>query len=95
MQSPQLYRKPLRLPGYDYSTPGAYFVTIVTRKRQLLFEDPAMRAHAQATWEALATRFPQVGLDTFAVMPNHLHGIVIIKSRMAADGPPVGAIHEG
>ena len=53
-----------------------------------------MKECASKTWEELPMRFPQVGLDTFVVMPNHLHGIVIIKSGTAGDGGPVMAIHE-
>ena len=93
-QLPQPHRKPLRLPGYDYSQPGGYFVTIVTYGRYLLFEDASLKECVSQTWTELPTRFPQVSLDTFVVMPNHLHGIVIINSRTAAEGPSVGAIHE-
>ena len=80
-------RKTLRLSDYDYSQHGAYFVTAVTRGRQLLFEDMSLKECVHQTWEAIRTRFTQVILDTFVVMPNHIHAIVII-------GNTVGAIHE-
>ena len=78
MQPPQHRRKTLRLPGYDYSQQGGYYVTIVTHRRYLLFEESLLKECASKTWEELLMRFPQVGLDTFVVMPNHLHGIVVI-----------------
>ncbi|MBF8267164.1 MAG: hypothetical protein HW388_672 [Dehalococcoidia bacterium] len=91
MEIAQRSRKALRLPGYDYSQSGAYYVTVVTRGRQLLFEDASLKECVHQTWEKLQSRFPQVILDTFVVMPNHLHGIVIINSETNGD---VGAIHE-
>ena len=81
-------RRSIRLRGYDYSQPGAYFVTIVTHDRQCLFGDVIdgeMRLNdagimiAQA-WEWLATRHSHVELDSYIVMPNHLHGIIVITA---------------
>ena len=81
-------RRSIRLRGYDYSQPGSYFVTIVTHDRQCLFGDVIdgeMRLSdagimiAQA-WEWLATRHSHVELDSYIVMPNHLHGIIVITA---------------
>jgi REP-associated tyrosine transposase len=66
-------RRSIRLQGYDYSQPGAYFVTICTRDRECLFGDVTdceMRLNdvgrrAQAAWEALPTRFADITLDAF------------------------------
>ena len=77
-------RNTLRLANYDYSQEGVYFLTIVTRERSPLFQDAALMDCAHQTWEELPIRFPNITLDTFVIMPNHLHGIVAI----------VGAIHE-
>jgi REP element-mobilizing transposase RayT len=79
-------RRSIRLKGYDYSQPGAYFVTIVAQEREGLFGD----IHAEEmdlsevgqlvadTWEWLGRQYPHVELDTWVVMPNHLHGIILI-----------------
>ena len=90
-------RQSIRLKGYDYSQAGAYFVTIVTQSRLCVFGEvlgEQMRlneagAMARQTWEALPRRFPGIGIDAFMVMPNHIHGIVIIN-QLDADDLPVG-----
>jgi REP element-mobilizing transposase RayT len=79
-------RKSLRLKSFDYSQIGAYFITICTRKRKSLFgciSDGEMRLSDMGSivmeyWERLPHRFPCVSLDECIVMPNHLHGIIII-----------------
>ena len=85
-------RRSIRLKGYDYSQAGAYFVTIVTQERVCLFGDvvgDTMQLNgagrlARAAWEGLPRRFPGVGLDTFVVMPNHVHGIIVIDESVGA-----------
>ena len=82
-------RRSLRLKGYDYTHVGAYFVTIVTQGRLCLFGEivgKEMRLNEAGEmvcgfWEALPQRFPAIEMDMFVVMPNHLHGIVVIKNR--------------
>jgi REP-associated tyrosine transposase len=89
------------LPEYDYSQPGAYFVTIVTHERRSLFGaivNNNMRrskrgAIAEACWHRIPEHFSRVELGAFVVMPNHVHGILIFHDREAADSPPVGARH--
>jgi putative transposase len=79
-------RKSLRLRQYDYSQPGAYFVTICTKDRENRFGeivDGQMRrngsgAIVHSCWNDLPVHFPNVGLDAFVVMPNHVHGIIIL-----------------
>lgn len=99
-------RRSIRLKGYDYSRAGAYFITICTRDRAHLFGDVIagkMRLNdfgriVRATWDRLPDHY-QVELDAFVVMPNHVHGIVVIPRTVAtgahshAGGPPdpVGA----
>lgn len=83
------HRRSIRLKGYDYSQSGAYFVTICTQNREHLFGDiinGAMHlndvgAVVQGTWIDLPNRFPTVRLDTFVVMPNHIHGIIILTNN--------------
>lgn len=87
------HRRSIRLKGYDYSLPGAYFVTICTQHMECRFGEvinDVMRLNAaglvvQHEWEHLPQRFSTMRLDEFVVMPNHLHGIVVIVNS------PVGA----
>lgn len=81
-------RRSIRLKGYDYSKSGAYFITIVTRNRACLFGkvvngkirlNDAGRMVA-TEWEMIPERFPTVALDAFIVMPNHVHGIIVITN---------------
>lgn len=89
-------RRSIRLKGYDYAQPGAYFVTICTQDRQCLFGDIAegqtrlntLGEVVLACWANLPHHFPHVELDAFVVMPNHVHGIVVITHRRGeASGP--------
>lgn len=82
------HRRNIRLKGYDYARPGAYFVTICTQDRVCLFAevvDGAMRMNdagqmVQRWWNELNQKFPNVKTDAFVVMPNHIHGIIMIQS---------------
>ena len=88
------HRQSIRLRDYDYSQPGAYFITICTHQRESLFgyiTDGMMNMNAtgmlvDATWRDLPNRYPTIELGDHVVMPNHFHGIVHIL-----DGHPVGA----
>ncbi|MEK7747595.1 MAG: transposase [Nitrospirota bacterium] len=80
------HRHSIRLRGYDYTQAGAYFVTICTQDRKCLLGDimneemqlnDAGRIMAN-TWAWLATQYAYVELDAWIVMPNHLHGIIVI-----------------
>jgi putative transposase len=90
-------RKSLRLRGHDYSQAGVYFVTIVTRQRELLFGEITtgeMRLNrrgeiAAQCWQEIPEHFPHAELDAFVVMPNHVHGIVVINDEAVE----VGARH--
>jgi REP element-mobilizing transposase RayT len=73
------HRRSIRLQAYDYSQSGAYFVTVVCRERALLLEDPTARAIVDEAWRWLATRYEYVQLDEYVVMPNHLHGILVLS----------------
>jgi len=75
------HRRSIRLRGYDYGQPGAYFVTIVTHGRELLFEDPLYRSVVETNWRRIPQRSPTVELDEWVVMPNHLHGILLIAAQ--------------
>jgi len=81
-------RRSIRLRGYDCTKPGAYFLTICTADRAPLFGevfDGDMRLNGlgqiiENEWLRSETIRPEIVLDAFVVMPNHLHGIVFITS---------------
>ena len=82
-------RKSPRLKDYDYTESGAYFVTICTQNRLYLFGDVhnsemvLSKAGEIATerWLALPEHHPHVELDLFVVMPNHMHGILVLTDE--------------
>jgi len=87
-------RKPNRLPGYDYSLPGYYYVTICVQDRLpllaravngiiLVNEYGKIVKHQ---WLYLAERYNYITLDEFVVMPDHVHGIVVINEPIVGAG---------
>ena len=82
-------RRSIRLPGHDYRSPGAYFVTACTHGAEPLFDQPDLREIVERTWHSLPQRFPSVSLDSFVVMPNHIHFIVWLNSV----GAPLAGAH--
>jgi REP element-mobilizing transposase RayT len=89
------HRRSTRLQGYDYTQHGAYFVTLCTHGRECLFgeivnQTLVLNQYGEVVrdeWQRTAVIRPEVDLDVFVVMPNHLHFIVVITT----DTPPVGA----
>ena len=84
--NPVMNRKSIRLKEYDYSQPGYYFLTICIQNRSYLFGNiehnemilnPA-GCMLQKWWNELRHKFSNVTLDTFVIMPNHIHGIIVI-----------------
>ena len=80
------HRRSIRLKDFDYSLPGDYFLTICTQDKHCLLGSviqgrvclsPAGMMVSEV-WRNIPTRHPGVELDTFVVMPNHIHGIVRI-----------------
>ena len=75
-----------RLPGWDYSREGVYFVTICTHNREKYFgeivnneiELSEIGKIAERQWRQIPEHFSYVKLDRFVIMPNHMHGIVVI-----------------
>ena len=96
-------RRSIRWVGHDYAQAGAYFVTICTHGHVCLFGrvvDDIMQLNAAGTavercWDAIPGHFPQVALDAFVVMPNHVHGIVVIGNVGARHASPVPGDAEG
>ncbi|MBM3121913.1 MAG: transposase [Chloroflexi bacterium] len=89
-------RKRIRLPGFDYGSPGAYFITICTHHRACLFgsvsDDRLQLSPAgefvHATWLELQRHSPRADLDAFVVMPDHVHGILVLHGRGTACRAP-------
>jgi len=71
----------MRLSHYDYSTPGAYFVTACTKDREFLFETPEAKLAVESAWHSLLDIFASLELSEFVVMPNHVHAIVWIMGE--------------
>ena len=80
------HRRSIRLKNYDYTSLGAYYVTIVAYGRECLFGeilDKAMYLSkygeiVQKWWDDIHVHFPNVEIGAFVIMPNHLHGIIFI-----------------
>ena len=83
-------RKSIRLPGYDYAQAGAYFITICTYNRMCLFGE--ILEHEMALnwagrivlecWRDLVNHYPHIETDEFVIMPNHVHGIIVLADEL-------------
>lgn len=84
------HRRSIRLKGYDYTAAGAYFITVCTYQRECLFGEivnGVMQLNTfglcvQACWQSLPDHFQKLQLDAFVVMPNHLHGILLLDGDL-------------
>jgi REP-associated tyrosine transposase len=84
------HRRSVRLQGFDYTQAGAYFITICTRNRTCIFSEvrggeirpTPVGEVAASCWEAIPDHFPTAELDAFVLMPNHLHGIVVLHGPL-------------
>lgn len=82
-------RRSIRLKNYDYSTIGAYYITMVAQHRECLFGEIANNEiilndagkMIDKWWYKLQEKFPGVELDKYVIMPNHFHGIIIIVNN--------------
>ena len=89
------HRRSIRLKGWDYSQPGAYFVTVCTQNRECLFgeiKNDEMELNVLGEiildkWNRIPHHFENVELDAFQIMPNHTHGALFIIEQA------VGAKH--
>ena len=76
---PQVHhRRSIRLREYDYAQGGMYFVTICTSGRALFFADEAVKRVAERCWLAIPEHHQAVELAEWVVMPNHLHGLILL-----------------
>jgi len=90
-------RKNLRLQEYDYSQPGAYFITICTHNGMNSFGEVkdgevclnALGMISESEILNVAPRYDNVQIDKFVVMPNHVHMIVVIKPTERINPLPI------
>jgi REP element-mobilizing transposase RayT len=90
------------LKGYDYSQPGGYYVTIVTQNRECLFGDIVdgkmilneYGLIVETVWNDLPNHYNHIKLNEYVIMPNHVHGIVIIND-VGAGFKPAPTIKHG
>ena len=91
-------RRSTRLPGYDYRTPGAYFISLVVAYRQPLFGQ-IIKARVQISregqiveeeWLRTPTIRSEITLDEWVIMPDHFQAIVRINGAVGAGGCPPG-----
>ena len=88
------HRRSIRLQCYDYSQAGALFITICTNNRENLFGDivaGAMQLNdagqtVERCWVDIPAHFPRVELDEFVIMPNHVHGVIVLTDGMTTVG---------
>lgn len=87
--NPEIHRRrSIRLKEYDYANVGAYFVTICVFQRECLFGDVVdgeIRLNecgmiVQDAWDDLPKHYSNVELDQFVIMPNHVHGILVLEN---------------
>ncbi|MGJ3249220.1 MAG: hypothetical protein ACFE0I_24490 [Elainellaceae cyanobacterium] len=80
------HRHSIRLKGFDYTTSGAYFITICTHHRECLFGEivnGTMQLNplgqiGQRHWLKLPNHYRHLSLDKFIIMPDHIHGILVL-----------------
>jgi len=85
------HRRSIRLQGYDYSKNGAYFVTLSTKDRNCYFDQfEQLRSIVELQWQSIPERFPDVMVDEYVIMPNHVHGIIVIGGDAPCGYPEHG-----
>jgi putative transposase len=91
--NPDLYtrKSSVRMPSYDYTSTGAYFVTICTENRIPALEIPEMGKLLVEVWQTLPNRFPGVTLDEFVIMPDHVHCILWLDATVKTP-PTLGRV---
>jgi REP element-mobilizing transposase RayT len=89
-------RRSLRLRGYDYSSSGAYFVTVCIHDRKCILDDVIEGAFqpssageiVKACWYELAYHYAGLALDALTIMPNHVHGVLVFLDPVGAGLKP-------
>ena len=104
-------RRQLRLKDYDYSQPGYYFITICAEGKTKYFwlelkgvDDPAHPFQMQSNkigdivcecWNKINELYDGIKTDSFCLMPNHIHGIIVIENAGGQGRPPLQKIIQG
>ena len=103
-------RKIIRLQNYDYGQNGAYFITICTKDRQNFLgsivgtDDPVrpfeidkskIGVIVEDCWNTINTAHENVKTDAFCIMPNHIHGIILINNAVGQSRPTLQKIIQG
>jgi REP element-mobilizing transposase RayT len=83
------HRRSIRLPDYDYSSAGAYFITVCTQDRRFFLDRENVRGAVLDAWSGIPQRFPSVALDAFVIMPNHVHGVLLWGAASSAPTAPL------
>jgi hypothetical protein len=84
------HRRSIRLKGYDYTLPGAYYITIDIEGHEWFLgevQDARMLLSrcgkiVQQAWLDLPHHYPHIRLDAFCLMPDHIHGIIVLVADM-------------
>jgi putative transposase len=82
------HRRSIRLKNYDYSQQGMYFITLCTKNRDCIFgeindEEIILNEYGiivKKCWIEITDHYPFIEIDKFIIMPNHIHGIIIINN---------------
>lgn len=75
-------RRSIRLPHYDYTIAGGYFITICAHDRQPLFVDARTARIVRSAWDDIPSHHAHVDIDQFVVMPNHVHGVLFLRASV-------------
>jgi putative transposase len=93
--------KHYRIPGFDYTSPGSYFITISVKNKEKdlgkiineKMELSVIGKVANALWKKIPQKYPNALLDEFQIMPDHIHGIItLVKHEEEKD---LSSSHEG
>jgi len=106
IMSNDLFRNKYRIPSaraqwWDYKLSAPYFVTICTRAQLPMFGQiehgemilNEVGRYAKKCWDEIPNHFPNVELINFVVMPNHIHGLLMIKNDDISDNANVETLH--
>lgn len=83
-------RRSIRLPCYDYCREGVYFVTICSHQRECILgetKEGTLKLNdighvVKDCWEEIPKHFPNMELDQYVIMPNHIHGLIVIERQL-------------
>lgn len=86
------HRRSIRLKGYDYHNAGVYFITICVKNRECILDDIILNSIIKDVWFSLPLWFPNIELDEFVIMPNHVHFVIWLGVLDAHVGTPLAGI---